>query len=136
MPINAANPYIILNGHADRAIAFYASAMGAETKALLRFGDNNPGCEAAIKDNVMHCELKVGSGTFMLSDGPGKGELLPKGAVHVALDIDNKEHGKKIFDALAVGGVVETPLFDAPWGGMFGALIDQFNVQWMFNVKP
>lgn len=135
MTVRAANPYIILNGHADRAIAFYTSALGAETKALMRFGDNDPSCAEALKNNVMHCELRVGDATFMLSDGPGAGDLPPPGGVHIALDIDGAEPAKKLFASLAEGGTVEQELLAAPWGALFGALRDRFGVSWMFNAK-
>ncbi|MFO0741622.1 MAG: glyoxalase/bleomycin resistance/extradiol dioxygenase family protein [Labilithrix sp.] len=135
MTVRAANPYVILNGHADRAIAFYTTALEAQTRALMRFGDNNPSCAEALKNNVMHCELRIGDASVMLSDGPGVGELPPSGIVQIALDLDDPEEAKKLFANLAERGAIVQELFAAPWGALFGALRDPFGVQWMFNAK-
>ena len=37
MTIKSATPYLILNGKAEQAIAFYQSALGAKLEALQRF---------------------------------------------------------------------------------------------------
>ncbi|MGQ0506191.1 MAG: hypothetical protein ACT4TC_12840 [Myxococcaceae bacterium] len=37
------------------------------------------------------------------------------------------------FDALAETGTVFEKVFNAPWGGLFGVVIDDFGVSWMIN---
>lgn len=133
MTIKAATPYAILHGHADRAIEFYKGALGAEVKALMRFSQM-PNCPDAMKNNVMHCELAIGQARLMVSDSPESGDLPPRGGVHIALDIEGQENARKLFANLAKDGTVETELFAAPWGALFGAIRDPFGVQWMFNV--
>jgi uncharacterized glyoxalase superfamily protein PhnB len=34
---------------------------------------------------------------------------------------------------LASSGAVIEPLFDAPWGALFGAVRDEFGIHWLFN---
>ncbi|MGE0325738.1 MAG: VOC family protein [Polyangiaceae bacterium] len=133
MTIQAATPYFILNGRAREAIEFYVGALGASVDALLTFGQMDQSCSEAQKDNVMHCVLKLGATTLMLSDGPGAGELPPKGLVCVALDVDDAEELRRVFAALEQGGEVVNAVFDAPWGALFGVVRDRFGVEWMLN---
>jgi PhnB protein len=133
MTIQAATPYLILSGKAEQAIEFYQQALGASTEALMRFGDMG-NCPEAQSNLVMHAALRVGKALLMLSDGkPDGGQPAPGGTVHVALELDDADELKRIFDALAVGGHVVQPIIDAPWGGFFGALDDRFGIGWMFN---
>lgn len=133
MTIKAATPYLILNGRAPQAVEFYQRALGAKVEALQRFGDVDQSCPEAMRNNVMHAELRVGSALLMLSDGPGSGPVPQGGAVNVALDFDDVAEARRCFDALAAGGTVVQPIIDAPWGGIFGALADSFGVNWMFS---
>jgi PhnB protein len=133
MTIKAATPYFILNGRAEKAIAFYQRALGAKLEMVQRFGDVDQSCPAAMKSRVMHAALRVGDALVMMSDGPGEGAPPQSGSVNVALDFDDPEQARSCFDALAANGQVVQPLIDAPWGGMFGALADEFGINWMFN---
>jgi PhnB protein len=133
MTIQAATPYLILTGEANRAITFYERALGAKTEVLQRFGDVDKSCPEAMRERVMHAALRVGSALLMLSDG-GPGAAPAKGGtVNVALDFDDPDEMRRSFDALASAGSIFQPIMDAPWGALFGALEDQFGVQWMFN---
>lgn len=133
MTIKAATPYLILQGKADEAIEFYRGALRATPEALIRFGDMDGSCPVARRQLVMHCVLRFGSALIMLSDGPGEGALPPTGIVSVALDLDDAEELRRIFEALAASGTVIEGIIDAPWGGLFGALRDRYGVSWMFN---
>lgn len=133
MTIKAATPYLVLGGRADAAVSFYQRALGAEVKELQRFGEVNHNCPEAMKNWVMHAELKVGDAVLMLSDGSPESKPAPGGTVNVALHIDDGAQARKSFDALSEKGTVVQPLIDAPWGALFGALQDQYGVNWMFN---
>lgn len=133
MTIRTATPYLILNGHAERAIALYERALGAKKEAFQRFGDVDGSCPEAQKSHVMHAALRVGEALLMLSDGPGEGPVGDSGNVCIALDIDDEAETRRAFDALATGGKVIEPLFAAPWGSLFGVVQDELGVRWMFN---
>lgn len=133
MTIKAATPYLILNGKAAEAVPFYQRALGAEVIALQRFGEVQNNCPEAMKNSVMHAELRAGEATLMMSDGSPDTKQTPGGAVNVALNFDNSTQARKCFEALSEKGAVFQPLMDAPWGALFGALQDQYGVNWMFN---
>jgi PhnB protein len=133
MTIQAATPYLILNGKAEQAIELYTRALGAVTEALQRFGDVDQSCAAAQKDLVMHAALRVGKALIMLSDGPGD-EAVPKGGpVSVALDFDDAQEMRRSFEVLGASGKLVQPIIDAPWGALFGIVHDQFGISWMGN---
>lgn len=137
MSIRAVTPYFLLNGRVERAISLYERALGARVETLQRFGDVPGGCPAAMKSRVMHAELRVGSALLMMSDGPeDKPEdksLSDGGNVSVALAFDDPAELRRGFDALASSGKVIEPVFDAPWGGLFGVVRDEFGIHWMVN---
>ncbi|WNG49850.1 VOC family protein [Archangium minus] len=133
MTIKAATPYFILNGRAEQAIALYQRALGAKLETLQRFGDVNQSCPAAMKSRVMHAMLRVGDALLMMSDSPNEEAPPQSGSVSVALQFDDPDQARRCFDALATNGKVIEPLFDAPWGELFGVVCDEFGISWMFN---
>lgn len=134
MAIQSATPYLILNGKARQAIAAYEQALGARATTVQRFGDMDKSCPDAQKDNIMHAELRLGDALLMMSDGgPGDEAAAPSGSVSIALAVDDTAETRRCFDALAASGAVVQPLFDAPWGALFGVVRDQFGIHWMLN---
>ena len=126
--------YLILSGHAERAIALYSQALGARTEALQRFGDVDKSCPAARRELVMHAALRIGNALVMLSDGPEEASLpAGRGAVSVALDFDSEAELRRVFDALVATGKPILPVFDAPWGAIFGVVEDELGISWMLN---
>ncbi|HEY1101205.1 MAG TPA: hypothetical protein VGF99_19855, partial [Myxococcota bacterium] len=64
------SPYLIMNGRAREAAAFYATALKGTVARSSTFGDGNPGCADAVKDRIMHAEVHFGGGSvLMMSDG-------------------------------------------------------------------
>jgi PhnB protein len=137
MSIQTATPYFHLNGRVEQALAFYQQVLGGKTETLQRFGDFQESCPAALKNRVMHAELRVGKSRLMMSDGP-EDEPLPevRQTISIALEFDDPAQLRRSFDALAVSGKVVEPIFDAPWGGLFGVVSDKFGITWMVTTTP
>ncbi|MFO7181490.1 MAG: VOC family protein [Pseudomonadota bacterium] len=135
MTLKTATPYLILGGRAEQAIALYREALGATVETLQRFGDVDGSCPEARRHHVMHAALRAGNALLLMSDGPGEGPPPSFGAVCVALDWDDADQARRSFDQLAATGHVVEPLFDAPWGALFGVVRDAFGVVWMFNAS-
>lgn len=51
----------------------------------------------------------------------------------VSLSGSDESALRAIWDKLADGGTVTMPFDQAPWGGLFGMLLDRFGVSWMFS---
>jgi PhnB protein len=138
MSIQTATPYLILSGHAQRAIALYTRALGARTETLQRFGDVEQSCPAARRELVMHAALRIGNALMMLSDGPEEAaQPAGRGAVSVAPDFEDEAELRRVFDGLVATGKPVMPVFDAPWGAVFGVVEDELGISWMLNCsKP
>lgn len=134
MAIKTAIPYLVLAGKADEAISFYERALGAKVERLQRFGEMQHDCPEAVKNQVMHGVLRLGEATLFISDGAGEGQPpAPGSGISVALDFDDPQQARACFDALSKGGTVIQPIFEAPWGALFGAMQDRFGINWMFH---
>lgn len=134
MSIRAATPYLILAGHARRALSLYARALGARTETLQRFGEVDQSCPAARRELVMHASIRIGNALLMLSDGPEEAATpAGRGAVCVALDFDDEAELRRAFQGLVESGKPIMPVFDAPWGALFGAVEDELGIHWMLN---
>lgn len=133
MTISAITPYLIVPGRAREAISVYERAFDAKVQNLQRFGDVDQSCADAVKDHVMHAELKIGNALLMISDG-AKEPPTGCGPVKVAIALDDVAQAERAFEVLAQGGTTLEPLKQAPWGALFGMVNDVFGISWMFNV--
>ncbi len=133
MSIKSATPYLLLNGKSEQAIALYQRCLGARTETLQRFGDVDGSCPEALKNRVMHAELRVGEAVLMMSDGPTDAAPTGSDSISIALAMNDTEEARRSFDALAASGRVIQPLIAAPWGALFGVVSDELGINWMFN---
>ncbi len=127
-------PYLILNGRCDEAIAFYQKALGAEVTFQMRVSESPdpvpPGAlPPGFENKIMHANLRIGDTSLMVSDGNQvtrefKGFTLSLGVADAA-------EAERAFNALAVGGKVTVPLGKTFWSPAFGMVEDQFGVGWM-----
>ncbi|HTA41844.1 MAG TPA: VOC family protein [Bryobacteraceae bacterium] len=130
------NPYINLNGTAQKAIDLYQRALGAKVETVMRFGDMpGPDTPPDQKDKIMHAALQVNGNSLMISDVPSSEAALPEGHVKIAVHFTDPEETAKAFDALSSGGKVTQPLVDTFWGAKFGMVTDAYGVSWMFNCE-
>jgi PhnB protein len=131
-------PYLIFDGRAEEAAAFYEKALGAQVQMLMRYKDSPlappadmmpPGWNA----KVMHMALKIGDAVVFGSDGDGaegggfKGFSLSYGAKTL-------EEAERVFAALADGGETQMRLTKTFFSPAFGILTDRFGVPWMVVV--
>ncbi len=137
MAIKTLNPYIMLNGAAEKAIALYQEALGATLAGpIMRYGDipghTVPEAQARL---VMHARLEVQGLVLMVSDARPDHPVAKGSDISICLDFDDLDHARRVFDRLAKDGQVTAALHDTFWGATFGALDDPFGVSWMFNCQ-
>ncbi len=133
------NPYIHFNGNAEEAFTFYKSVFGGEFAMIARFKDfSNP--EHPVAENeankIMHIALPIGkNNVLMASDTPeslgkhNENETRSK----ISISAENKVEADKLFNGLSVGGKVEMPITDSPWGSYFGMFRDKYGIEWMVS---
>lgn len=135
------NPYINFNGNAEEAFTFYRSVFGGEFGKIIRFKDIAsaefpvPEKEA---DKIMRITLPIGSNVLIANDVPeimgrvNENENRSKIAVIAA----SQEEAERIFNALSVGGTVEMPLAESPWGTYFAMFRDKYGIEWTVDFDP
>ena len=128
-------PYLMFNGNAAEALAFYAKAFDGKTLFQQSFGEAPMGNETPdeYKSQIMHATFQAGELTFMVSDNMPGHQV--SGGTNLSLSLNFKTVADidKIFAALSEGATVTMPLQDTFWGAKFGMLTDKFGINWMFN---
>lgn len=135
------NPYINFNGNAEEAFNFYKSVFGGEFATIMRFKDMvNP--ENPMPENeankIMHIALPIGKNILMANDVPesmgpvNENENRSK----ISISASSREEADKLFNGLSVGGNIECPIGDSPWGSYFGMFRDKFGIEWMVDFDP
>lgn len=135
------NPYINFNGNAEEAFTFYKSVFGGEFAGIIRFKDIAsaefpvPEKEA---DKIMRIALPIGKNFLIANDVPesmgpvNESENRSK----IAVSAESKEEAERIFNGLSVGGTVEMPIGESPWGTYFAMLRDKYGIEWTVEFDP
>ena len=136
------NPHINFNGNAEEAFTFYKSVFGGAFIKLIRFKDL-AGPEFLVAENeknkIMHIALSIGkTGMLMGNDVP---EIMGRtneneNRSKIVLTAESKEEADKLFNGLSVGGEIEGPIGDGPWGTYFGCFRDKYGIEWIIEFDP
>ena len=131
-------PYLMMSGRCEEALAFYLQAINAKITMLMRF-DESPDKNHPMPlppnwgQKIMHCSITVGDTTVMLSDGMST-DAVSFAGVSLSITANDEVQAKRLFDALSVGGNVFMPLGKTFWSPCFGMCSDQFGVSWMVGL--
>jgi PhnB protein len=135
------NPYINFNGNAEEAFTFYKSVFGGEFGKVIRFKDLSS-AEFLLAENeankIMHITLPIGKNVLMANDVPehmgrvNENENRSK----ISVSAESREEADKIFNGLSVGGTVEMPIADSPWGSYFAMFRDKYGIEWTVEFDP
>jgi len=131
-------PYLFFDGRCEEALAFYKSAIGAETAALMRYSEcpdpMPPGMlPPGSQNKVMHALVKIGDANVMASDGNCGGKPSFQG-FSLTYNATNEEDADRAFAALSQGGTVTMPLGKTFFSPRFGMCSDKFGLGWMVIV--
>lgn len=136
------NPWINFNGNAEEAFTFYKSVFGGEFTKIIRLKDlAGPEFPVDEKDanKIMQIILPIsGANTLVGNDVP---EFMGKvneneNRSKILVSADSREEAENIFGGLSVGGQVEAPLGDSPWGTSFGMFRDKYGIEWIIEFDP
>src|SRR5258708_12323115 len=131
-------PYLSFEGHAQEAIDFYKSALGATVDMIMHFKDAPPEMQAQMspdsKDKIMHAAFKIGDTQVMASDGRCSGKASFSG-VTLSLNATSNAEADKLFNSLAQGGKLEMPMSQTFFPTPFRMLADNFAATWI-SITP
>jgi PhnB protein len=129
------NPYINFNGNAEEAFTFYQSVFGGEFGEIVRFkdlaSDEFPVAEHEA-NKIMRIVLPVGGNRLIANDVP---EMMGRvneneNRSKIAVMVESQEEADRVFNGLSVGGQVEMPMSQGPWGSYFGMFRDKYGIEW------
>jgi len=136
------NPHINFNGNAEEAFNFYKSVFGGEFAKVIRFKDiASPELpiEKKEENKIMHIALLIGKNNMLMAnDVPesmgrtSENENRSK----IFVGAESREEANKLFSGLSVGGNIEAPIGDSPWGSYFGMFRDKYGIEWIVDFDP
>jgi PhnB protein len=134
------NVYITFNGNCEEAFTFYRSVFGGDFQFIGRYKDVPPGEKEIFRpeneEKIMHVSLPISKETILMgcdtAEGNGRGTVVGDN-IAISTDIDSKEEANQLFAALSVGAKIKMPMAQTFWGAYFGALTDQFGINWLIN---
>ena len=136
------NPHINFNGNAEEAFTFYKSVFGGEFAKVIRFKDlANDQFKVSKKEEnkIMYITLPIGKSNMLIAnDVP---EIMGRtneneNRSKIVITAESKEEADKLFNGLSVGGQVEGPIGDSPWGSYFGCFRDKYGIEWIVEFDP
>ena len=135
------NPYINFNGNAEEAFTFYKSVFGGEFETIVRFKDLEssefPVAEEDA-DKIMRIVLPIGSNVLIANDVPTS--LGPvnenENRSKISVNANSIEEAENISAGLSVGGAVEMPMDESPWGTYFAMFRDKYGIEWTVEFDP
>lgn len=135
------NPWINFNGNAEEAFTFYKSVFGGEFTKIVRFKDlASTEFQVPEKEEskIMYIALPIGSNILIGNDVP---EFMGKvnereNRSKIAINTESKEEAQRLFNGLSVGGEVEGPMSDSPWGSYAGMFRDKYGIEWIIEFSP
>ena len=86
-------------------------------------------------NKIMYIALPIGKNILMANDVPesmgrtNENENRSK----IVISAESKEEADKLFKGLSIGGTVEMPIGDSPWGSYFGMFRDKYGIEWMID---
>ena len=136
------NPWINFNGNAEEAFNFYKSVFGGEFTKIIRFKEiasaEFPVSEMEA-EKMMRIALPINkNATLFGNDVPS---LMGKvneneNRSKILIGAESKEEADTIFNGLSVGGQVEAPMSESPWGTYFGMFRDKYGIEWIIEFSP
>jgi PhnB protein len=135
------NPHINFNGNAEEAFDFYKSVFGGEFAIVMRFKDMANAQNPTTKNEankIMHIALPIGKNILMGNDVPESMGTVNENENRSKISISaaSREEADKLFSGLSLGGNIEVPISDSPWGSYFGMFRDKYGIEWMIDFDP
>lgn len=132
-------PFIMLDGGALDAIAFYEQALDAKVVFKQTFGEAPGEAGQAVpeqaRDRLAHSVLKVGGTDLFVADTDPGARFAQGNQVNICITVADKEQALKYYEALKEGGQVDLPLQEIHFSPAYGMVTDKFGVTFQIFTK-
>jgi PhnB protein len=123
--------YLFFTTSCEQALAFYAQCGLGKVVEVFRYCvDGMPAKSETMRGKIMHAKFEGPGVLFYASDNDDAEPM--RGFAHIIM-MDDREQTRQLFERLADGANVTTPIGVQPWNAYYGKLTDRFGVQWMLN---
>ncbi|WP_340020879.1 VOC family protein [Paenibacillus sp. FSL K6-1096] len=126
------NPYILVDGSAGEAIAFYQEALGAKVlfKQTVGEGPQNPEkpMTEQEKARIAHAVLLAGDSKFFVADYEPEMPRSRGNSINVCLSVATADEAQKLYTALKAGGTVDIELAPTYYSPAYSMVTDKFGV--------
>ncbi|MEJ7625070.1 MAG: VOC family protein [Pyrinomonadaceae bacterium] len=125
---------LAFNGQCRQAFEQYEEVLGGKITVMNTFGGNDaelpPGSVEAAPEQIRFAEIQIGDYAILGNDLTEE-DFKPMQGFNVALHVKDVAEAERIFDGLAEGGQITTPLTKVAWSPAFGLVTDRFDVPWL-----
>ena len=105
--------YLFFTTACEPALAFYSECGLGRVALLVRHGERGmPVANEAMRGKVMHARFEGPGVAFYASDNDDAEPM--RGSAHM-LEIGERDETRRLFEKLAAGGRIATPLAVQPW---------------------
>lgn len=136
------NIWINFNGNAEEAFTFYKSVFGGEFTRIIRFKDiateEFPVAEKE-ENKIMQIVLPIGNGAVLVANDVPEvlGQVNEReNRSKIFVRTESKQEAERLFNGLSVGGEVEGPIGESPWGSYAGMFRDKYGIEWIVEYLP
>ncbi|RCW51712.1 VOC family protein [Paenibacillus prosopidis] len=116
-----ANPFVVVE-NCKEELKYYQSVLGGEITILRKQGEE-----------VFNAELHLGSSKITFADTLAAKPSLKGDYVRVFLKIETEEEFRKVYGELAMGGLINTEVYEAPFNGLLAIVTDRNGICWVLS---
>ncbi|EXJ24424.1 PhnB protein [Alkalibacterium sp. AK22] len=127
-------PYLMLDGTAQEAAAFYANVFKTKVESLefskdwpQEFDNNIP---EGYEERVVHAHLHIGSTCLMLADTFPDTSHTAGNTITLMLSMDSGEEARRIYEQLAAEGEVILCMTETSFSPAYACVRDKFGIEW------
>ena len=130
------HPYLFFGGNCYEAFTRYQEIFGGELHVMQ--AKDVPASEQSQippgkEDYVIHAALTFKDHLLMASDDPVSEKFGPVQGMMISFSTPKVAEAKRIYDALAEGGIQMQPLIETFFSPAWGMVTDRFGTPWMIG---
>jgi PhnB protein len=124
------SPHLVFDGRCEEAFRFYERVLGGRVVTMLRYGDSPMADQVAPEwhRRIVHVTLDLGDGVVLNGVDALPDDFERPQGFYVLIQPDEPAEATRVFNLLAEGGEIRTPVQPTFWSPCFGVLIDQFGI--------